>query len=134
MVWYLACPVAGDAPSNLARAARWLRWLRERSHNAVIIAPWLAPLLAGTERDDNPEDRARGIRDCIEVVPRCDGIVLCGGRITAGMRLELKAAREHDLVVADLTSISSDPPEAWWNAEPPLEWGRAQSRIMKDVP
>ncbi len=114
-VWFMSHPVGAESErgvwGNLQRAARWLRWLRLRCPNVTIIAPWLGPLLAGTEDDSNAEDRERGLRDCCAVVERCDGIILCGGRISSGMQRELDACCDHGQgYVADLTSLGDEPP------------------------
>lgn len=121
-VWYLAHPVSGDVPANLARAGRWLRWLRLRCPHVTIIAPWLGPLLAGLENDSDPADRERGLRDCCAVVERCDGIILCGGRVSSGMQREVDALCAHGQgYVADLTSLGDEPP-ADFDEQFPAEW------------
>ncbi len=119
-VWFMSHPVGAESErgvwGNLQRAARWLRWLRLRCPNVTIIAPWLGPLLAGTEDDSNAEDRERGLRDCCAVVERCDGIILCGGRISSGMQRELDVAIS-SCDVCDLTELGEEPPD-YFNGDP----------------
>jgi len=120
----MAHPVGASTPEdtreNLNRAGLWLRWLRDHEPDRVVIAPWLGPLLAGHERDDVPEDRRRGLRDCAAVAARCDGIVLVGGRVSEGMNAERRACVFGGGLVADLTVLGVFPPTA-------VQWARVSS-------
>lgn len=113
-LWYLAHPVgAADragVEANLARAGRWLAFLLAVEPNVAIIAPWLATMLAGVQDDANPEHRRRGMRDNLAAARRCDGIVLCGGRISIGMGDEIGAVLDESGAVSDLTAIGDEPP------------------------
>jgi hypothetical protein len=75
--------------ANLDRAMRWLAWLRRSFPETTFIAPWIASVLAGADDADDAQ-RAAGMADACAVVERCDGIVLCGGRISEGMRREME--------------------------------------------
>lgn len=135
---YLCHPVAGadevQRAANLAGAAWWLRWLIGVEPETTVIAPWLGPLLARVDDDADPAARDRGLRDCCRVVARCDVIVLCGGRISAGMALEIDAARGEGVAISDLTSLGPVPPLSddmrWrsvWIAPPsPIAWGERE--------
>lgn len=90
---------------NLDRALRWLAWLRRTFPEVTFIAPWIAAVLSG-EDDADPVKRANGLRDDCRVVRRCDGVVLCGGRVSEGMALE----RDRAEAVADLTALGGEPP------------------------
>lgn len=113
-LWYMAAPVGAPTPAevsaNLWNATRWLALLLELEPGAAITAPWLATLLAGVQRDEDPAHRERGLRDNVVVARRCDGIVLCGGRISAGMQRELDAVVDAGGLVADLTAYGVEPP------------------------
>lgn len=74
--------------ANIDRALRWLRWLRRSFPETTFIAPWIAAIQSG-EDDADPAQREAGLVDCCAVVARCDGIVLVGGRISSGMRMEV---------------------------------------------
>ncbi|MES2209926.1 MAG: hypothetical protein V4515_07035 [Chloroflexota bacterium] len=74
---------------NLDRAMRWLSWLRRSFPEATFIAPWIASVLAGAD-DTDPAQREAGFTDDCAVIERCDGIVLCGRRISEGMRREME--------------------------------------------
>ncbi len=108
-VMYVAAPVSGNVNANLARAMRWLRWLRARDTDAVYIAPWIASILSG-EDDSDPAQRERGLRDCVAVVSRCDAVVLVGGRVSSGMQREREAIEAKGGVVIDLTYLGEEPP------------------------
>lgn len=74
--------------ANLQRAMRWLAWLRRSFPQDTFIAPWIATVMS-LHGDDSPELREAGLVDDCAVVERCDGIVLCGSRISSGMRREM---------------------------------------------
>lgn len=74
---------------NVDRALRWLAWLRKSFPETTFIAPWIAAIMSG-EDDSDPKAREAGLVDDCAVVERCDGIVLCGGRISEGMRREME--------------------------------------------
>lgn len=78
--------------ANLDRAMAWLAWLRRSFPETTFIAPWIASVLAGGD-DTDPVQREAGFVDDCAVIERCDGIVLCGGRISEGMRREMKHGR-----------------------------------------
>lgn len=110
-VLYLAHPVsapnAAGIAENLARARRWLRWLVDHTAHA-ICCPWLP--YVEVLPDDSDANRARGLRDDLAILERCDAIVLCGGRLSSGMSLEKMHALSHGLKVADLLTFGREPP------------------------
>lgn len=112
--------------ANLDRAMRWLDWLRRRFPEVTFIAPWIASILAGAD-DSDPAQREAGMADNFAVIERCDGIVLCGGRISEGMRREMEHAEGCDQysTVYDLTSLRSEPPQGDWQDQMacPKPWG-----------
>lgn len=107
------------AHANLHRAMAWLSWLRRSFPETTFIAPWIASVLAG-EDDADPAQREAGLVDACAVIERCDGIVLCGGRISEGMRREMEhgiqnghryqGSRIESFKVYDLTSIGAEIP------------------------
>lgn len=111
-IWYLAHPVGPTAgvtvADNLARAKRWLRWLMANADGTAFCCPWL-PMVEVLD-DSVPANRARGLRDDIAIALTCDGIVLCGGRISAGMQAELDAMQAAGRAVLDLTALGDEPP------------------------
>lgn len=100
---------------NVQRALRWLAWLRKSFLETTFIAPWIASVLAGAD-DADPAQREAGFVDDCAVVERCDGIVLCGGRICSGMQREMEhwirfcEGRLNPFGWYDLTAIGSEPP------------------------
>lgn len=78
--------------ANVDRATRWLAWLRRSFPETTFIAPWIATVTS-LKGDDSPAVREAGLVDDCAVVERCDGIVLCGGRISSGMRREMDHGR-----------------------------------------
>jgi hypothetical protein len=119
-VWYLAHPLGGDVAGNLARAQRWLVWLRRRFPADTFIAPWIAAVLSG-EDDADPAQREAGLVDADAVIPLLAGVVLCGGRVSSGMGRERKSAR----AVVNLTAFGQEPPPALHPRAPFAEWASA---------
>lgn len=116
---------------NAARAGRWLQWLRKSFPETTFIAPWMVGILTGDD-DSDPAQRERGLLDACCTIERCDGIVLCGGRISSGMRREMEHGQRSNFVkfkpdpdpfvggvidlkplyfeVYDLTGLGAEPP------------------------
>ena len=95
--------------ANLRRAGRWLWWLR--CHTAwSVCAPWIPAVQASIDHGaDEATERARGLADDRAVLERCDAIVLCGGRVSAGMAIERAHAEAHGLAVIDLSMCGPEP-------------------------
>ena len=109
LVFYVAHPVSGDVDGNVARALRWLKWLRSRDHANTYIAPWIAGLMSG-EDDNDPAARERGLLDCEAAAALCHGIVLVGGRVSSGMARERAAVIAAGGHVFDYTRLGVEPP------------------------
>lgn len=90
---------------NIERAMRWLAWLRRTFPETSFVAPWIAAVLAGAD-DTDPAQREAGLVDALAVIPRLDGLVLAGNRISLGM------AREHTVSrrTWDLTWMGVEEP------------------------
>jgi hypothetical protein len=84
------------ARDNVGRALQWLAWLRKSFPETTFIAPWIASILSG-EQDSDPKQREAGLVDDCAVVERCDGMVLCGGRISNGMDREARHGGHREL-------------------------------------
>lgn len=74
---------------NLDDAEWWLANLQRANPDVAIIAPWIQEIRLGVGRETSAEDRARGIARCQAAALRCNGILLCGPRISTGMLTEL---------------------------------------------
>lgn len=113
MIRYMAHPVRplpGETlDANVERALRWLEWALRRWPRDATIAPWLSEVALFDESDDR--ERELGLRRCELVVARCDELILCGGRISSGMRRERKVADYEGINVVDLTPLGDEPPE-----------------------
>jgi hypothetical protein len=81
--------------ANIRRSMRWLTWLRRSFPETTFIAPWIAAVQSG-EDDSDTAQRESGLVDACAVIERCDGIVLCGGRISMGMRREMEHGTKRD--------------------------------------
>lgn len=119
---YVAHPLSGDIAGNAARVRRWLRWLIDREPDVAFTCAWL-PYVDVLD-DAVPEHRARGLRDCLVTAERVNGIVLCGGVISSGMRQELQVVLAFGGWVADLTEFF-EPPSGPEILGSPLVYGRS---------
>lgn len=97
---------------NLHRAMRWLMWLRRSFPGVTFIAPWIAAVAAGDD-DADPAQREAGLVDAEALIPRLDGAVLVGGRVSSGMERERRSAR----LAIDLTDLGEEPPMELYSAE-----------------
>jgi hypothetical protein len=106
---------------NLERALRWWRWL-ETLEAAVFTMPWYTNVTANGEGD--PAKIKRGLRDDVEIVKRCDALILCGPRISSGMRIEADtahAAGKSVFRVGHIVPGNGEPPD--WPADQ-TPWAR----------
>lgn len=112
MIWYVAHPLGtGEArQENLARVKRWLAYLLREHPEDAFCLPWVA--YAEALPDETAAHR-RGLRDDLEILDRCDGIVLCGGHISPGMLVELDrhVHRSTQPRILNLTHLGEEPPE-----------------------
>ncbi|MDQ3295109.1 MAG: hypothetical protein M3619_00805 [Myxococcota bacterium] len=111
-IFYFAHPLAGNIAGNIRSAQTWLGFLMQKEPSVCFVAPWLACVAAGAD-DNDPDARERGLLDAYAIVPRCDGIVLCGERISSGMARELAGAKQRELRVFDLTGAKVLPWRDW---------------------
>ena len=103
-VAYLAHPVSGLSRADLVTAMNgWIELLCRRFPDNAFCAPWLPYVLALD--DDNPERRARGTRDDLTILARCDAVWLLGDRISSGMLAEAKEAARLKLAIKRLRII-----------------------------
>ena len=118
--WCLDADIGSDTVTracvddNLASARRWLRWL-VWNVDWAICAPWMPYVQA--LNDATSEHRRRGLRDDCMMAARCDAIVLCGGRVSSGMALEIDACTDAGGAVVDLTGLGAKPPAGCWRDE-----------------
>jgi hypothetical protein len=118
---YFAHPLGGDIDGNVARARRWIAWLVAQESSITFLAPWLPYVDVFRELHPGANDhghplRDRFMRDNLAIASVCDGIVLCGGRVSSGMQQELDVVTDQGGWVADLTSLGAEPPSRSWQS------------------
>ncbi len=134
-VVYFAHPLGGDIDANMQRALRWLSWLYDEEPDTTFVAPWLVGVSLfrlkfppGIDDKGHPF-RERCMRDNLEAVGRCDGIIGCGGMWSPGMVRERDSlgqtlirfgvgteGRFLDEIkpwISDLTELGPEPPAQW---------------------
>ncbi len=119
MLVYVAHPLGDDIDRNVERVKRWLAFLVVREPDVSFVVPWLPyvdvfRLIAGPQQTDKGHPlRDRFMRDNLEIARACGasllgGIVLCGPRVSTGMRQEMRATLDAGGWVSDLT-MEFDP-------------------------
>lgn len=91
---YIAHPISGDIEGNLERIAAICRNINLEEPEVVPFAPYYLDCIALD--DNNPEERARGIKNDTELLKRgfVDEVRLYGNKISNGMLAEIKLAEE----------------------------------------
>lgn len=87
---------------NLANAMDWFRFLKDTLGWAICY-----PAMAYLAAVDDVFHRPSMITDIIEIMGKCDVLVVCGGRASPHMRIELDHARRRSppLPILDLVDL-----------------------------
>lgn len=106
MLWYLAAPISPQGSEtvegNLQRALSFQRALLLAG--IQVVAPYIELCQALDEGKE--AERKLGMAVDMEVLSRCDAIVLVGPRISSGMTAERNFALLHDLKIHDATGLT----------------------------
>lgn len=139
-LWTEAARTQAALSSNIDRAMRWLAWLRRSFPETTFIAPWIVEILSGAD-DPDPAQREAGMQGNFAVIERCDGIVLCGGRISEGMRREMEHGKARYMTqeapnyfeVYDMTGCGTDPPDGQWigGQACPMPWSKWSEQFLR---
>lgn len=110
LVAYLAHPfhatTLDERQNNIASVLAWIRFLVDNT-TWSISCPWLPYVMTLEES----VYRDRGVADNLATIPRCDLVVLAGGRISSGMDTERRFAIENGIPVVDLCTLGLQPPD-----------------------
>jgi hypothetical protein len=98
---YIAHPISGSIKENLESIRKIVRKLNLTRPDVVPFAPYWLDCHAMDDND--PEERARGIENDIELFNRkfIDEVWLFGGRISHGMAEEIALAKKLNIPVYD---------------------------------
>lgn len=102
---YIAHPVSGNILGNLKKVARIARWINLTYSDVVPLSQFFLDCFA---LDDNvPEERERGIKNDTAILESgiIDEIWLFGGRISKGMKAEIKLAQKLNIPVIDYLKV-----------------------------
>lgn len=105
---------------NLRCAMRWWRWFHLGLRDAVWTMPWYVNVTANGEADRDLIDL--GLRDDCEIVKTCTALMLCGRRVSSGMRREAMASIEAGNPVFQVWSVVGEPPKCEPAAVPWRRW------------
>lgn len=96
---YIAHPIGGDVEANLADLRRIIKKINLEAPDIVPFCPYYADVVS---MDDNiAEERARGMKNDRELLERgfIDELWLTGGRISAGMQMEMGIAAKRRIPI-----------------------------------
>lgn len=104
MLYYMAHPVRPGTsketmPENITKAVGHLAALNTVGFS--VIAPWIG--LCRALRDDVPAEHDHRQVVSFAALKRCDGLILCGPRVSEGMEVALVAAKDYGLKIIDVT-------------------------------
>lgn len=91
---YIAHPVGGDVKGNIKKILSIVREINLTEKDVVPFVPYLADIQA--MNDDDPSERQRGFRNNKEFfdLEVMHELLVCGERISSGMRQEILWALE----------------------------------------
>lgn len=102
---YICSPLRGDVKENIKKANEYCR--EEALKGNCPIAPHC--IFTQFLNDNILEERKLGIEMGLNLLTRCDEILVCGNKITEGMQMEIKKAlqlgiriRSQELPMKDL--------------------------------
>lgn len=100
---YIAHPISGDKESNMFAITEIVKGINTTDDDIVSFVPYYADCIALD--DDNPFERARGIRNNTELFNRkvMDEVWLFGDRISKGMQAEVELAISLGIPVIPMT-------------------------------
>lgn len=89
---YIAHPISGDVQGNIQKIYDIIREINFNEPDTVPFAPYINDCMCMD--DDNPEERARGIKNDIALIKAgfITELRLYGGRISTGMQAEKELA------------------------------------------
>ncbi len=92
---FICSPFAGDIQLNTCRAKRYARFAVNQ--RAVPVIPHL--MYPRFLDEDDVEQRQLGIEMVLRLLENCQEIWVFGSRISAGMKLEIEAAKANNLTI-----------------------------------
>jgi hypothetical protein len=120
---YIAHALSGDWRGGVLAAKAYAFAAAKAGH--LPVAPYV--LMDGILDDDDPEERALGMRLDIDQLCACDEIWLCGQTISPGMLAELDVAMACDLTVLRLERVPEESDVTRADAPSPLRAAGAPS-------
>jgi hypothetical protein len=92
---YICSPLAGDLKANTRNAQLYCRFAVDMG--AIPFAPHL--LFPQFMDDSNGAERELGLSFGLTMLDKCDALWAFGGKVSNGMKAELRRARELDLQI-----------------------------------
>jgi len=91
---YIAAPLGGDVSDNIERAKKYAKFAFECG-----MAPVIPHFYALILDDSVPEQRALGMKAGLSLIWFADEVWCFSGRVTPGMKAEIKLARQLNVKV-----------------------------------
>lgn len=101
---YICSPCRGDYQKNIENARRYCRAVMKHWPDVLPIAPHI--YFTQFLDDTVEEERVRGMAAGIELLARCDEIIVFGlDKPSEGMRHEIEYAKKHAIPIRDAAEI-----------------------------
>ncbi len=100
----LNAPTEQGRNANRESAARWAAWLAY-TFRVAVVCDWI--VLSGVLTEE--QGREFGLEIDKALISRCDGVFLCGTRVSSGMTVESEHAKAIGLSVFDGTDMPQLP-------------------------
>lgn len=96
---FICSPFAGDIEGNTARARRYGRFAVTKDKIPVIPHLMYPQFLY----EDDPVERQLGIQMGLALLLKCQELWVFGGRVSSGMAVEIKKAKEIEIPIKYFT-------------------------------
>lgn len=101
---YVAHPIGGNVEKNLNLLKDVIWDINCSEPNTVPFAPYIADVISMD--DDNPKDRAKGIKNNMHLLQFCDELRLYGNTISKGMISEIERAKELGIPIIPMNEFT----------------------------
>lgn len=109
---YIAHPIAGNIERNLNLLKDIIWDINCSEPNTIPFAPYVADVISMD--DNNPKDRAKGMKNNMHLLTICNEVRLYGNRISDGMALEIDRAISLGIPIIPMTEFTKKEFEKRW--------------------
>lgn len=100
-VVYIAHPIGGDVYENLEKIKHIVRCVNLKEKDTIPFVPYYSDVVSMD--DENPIERAKGLKNNLHLIQYCDELRLYGDKISKGMISEIERAKELQIPIIPMT-------------------------------